>query len=469
MTKGQSSPAQLFLLSICCSVTCLSYAALSDLDDEQRPVGAAAASTQPAAPPPLTARKQAIQAQLRDLLQQVKTQSDSAGIRDVDPFAAADAPVQTNATGRLDLGAEELALAKQCVDRRKDEAFLDAHLHALSGYDGIDGAMFRRISKPLYEELAGTMARSPGFFFLELGSGVGAFSRLLLRAFPNAVGIGVEQDAQAVAISNLVLEKDVKAKRFLSLPGNITQLRDLPGFRKLLGEVDYIFIPGSLCHLPALQDVTAAMKQSLDMLKPGGHVLGGSVPESTSMQGSCTIAVPKDYWYVQSLCGCYDLEHVTPLSDLLDDGGQHYTECQYMTHVRKSISESGDRAAQCASCRLSAQLTGSGSFLWLPGYGGVGDMCRVDYLLRRPFTGARCLLVTAASVCTLLVCVLVAGSMINWYLDDNPDVLEQVRRYRELAERVSGDAASRMRHMRDTVQSTVTDTVRKLRPQLSSS
>ena len=164
---------------------------------------------------------------------------------------------------------------------------LDARLFKLSRWEQFNPAQFRRFVTHQIDGL--DMSRKDAFHFLEVGVGVGAFAREILRQFPNATGVGFDLEAEAVAI----------AERVLPRARMTVYTEDMVHFRGAPDTFDLVLVPGSLCYLHSMDDVLRSLAEMSRVLKPGGGLCASMLASRTSAMGSCNIRIPKRIWHTR--------------------------------------------------------------------------------------------------------------------------------------------------------------------------
>ncbi len=124
------------------------------------------------------------------------------------------------------------------------------------------------------------------FTFAEIGCGVGAFSRVLLRDYPNSKMEGVDLVPGAVDIARVVLPAD----RSLVLVGDAVST-GLPA-----DSADFVMLPGVICYLGERQLVLRALAEIVRVGKDGGTAVLSMVPQTDQGKKSCLMSVPRDFW-----------------------------------------------------------------------------------------------------------------------------------------------------------------------------
>jgi len=266
-------------------------------------------------------------------------------------------------------------LYDELLAQKSNKTLLDARLHHLDGRSHLDSEGFKGSSALLFQEFEKRMTNR-SFMFLELGSGVGSFSRLLLRKFPGAVGIGISPNAGLSSLSNAVLSKYVKDNRFYSINARMEEMTSVAGIESAFGEVDYVFMPGALCMTSGLGDVHKVLKQVMYLLKPGGHATGKTMPDAAAGQGACRTVIPAAFWHVEAACGCYDLVDTVHMWEMVHSDSPDLQECRYWVHVQKPLNDHSRSSKTCATCHAKDQMAGAGKLLFTS-----VDQCRIDFFL----------------------------------------------------------------------------------------
>ena len=169
--------------------------------------------------------------------------------------------------------------------QRWTDAELDAKLYKLSRWEEFDPAQFQSF---VAHQIRGLALNDPheAFHFLEVGVGVGAFARHLLRQYPNATGVGLDLEPKAISIAAAILPRERMALQ-------VGDMRRLPAPAEAF---DYVLAPGSLCYLHSLDDVRAALAEFVRVLRPGGGLCASMLASATSGMGSCNLRIPKSVW-----------------------------------------------------------------------------------------------------------------------------------------------------------------------------
>ena len=170
------------------------------------------------------------------------------------------------------------------VVARWPESELDKKLHGLSRWDNFSHSDFVNFNMAFIRPL--DLSRDGSFHFLEVGMGVGAFSREILRAFPNATGAGFDLVPQAIQIAKAVLPENrmrVYTADMLHIP-------------EPAASFDLVLVPGALCYLASMHFVKQAVAEFARVLVPGGRLCINLLASDTSPTGSCVVRVPKSFW-----------------------------------------------------------------------------------------------------------------------------------------------------------------------------
>jgi len=166
-----------------------------------------------------------------------------------------------------------------------NETELDQKLHVLSRWDGFySHAQWRAFVMAQIRPLH--LSASSTFRYLEVGLGVGAFAREILRAFPHATGLGFDLVPQAVQIASAVLPRD----RMNATVGDMVDIRG-PSHA-----FDLVLVPGALCYLSSMDSVRTAVAGFSRVLREKGCVCASMLSSETSRKGSCNVRIPKAFW-----------------------------------------------------------------------------------------------------------------------------------------------------------------------------
>ena len=197
---------------------------------------------------------------------------------------------------------------------------LDQKLHALSRWDGFTSAQFQSFVEHQIRGLG--IYHNESFRYLEVGIGVGAFARHILKAYPNATGVGIDLEERVIAL----------AKEALPLDRIHLFVGDMLKIPAISGTFDYVLVPGSLCYLHSIEDLQQiALPELSRVLRPGGGLCASMLPNPMSGHtGSCNIRVPKSLWYVNKV----DLRVVS--MEEMDDWHLPHSLGRYSVCLRKS-------------------------------------------------------------------------------------------------------------------------------------
>ena len=167
-----------------------------------------------------------------------------------------------------------------------NESERDSRLHTLSKWGQFNSGQFQAFVSHQVQGLR--IANDSTFFFLEIGVGVGAFARKILQMFPHSNGVGIDIEPGAIAIASRVLPTNRMA---LSVGNMISDLSNFPH-----DYFDNIFVPGSICYLHSIQEVTAVMSEASRILKVNGGICLSMIASDVSETGSCYLRIPKAYF-----------------------------------------------------------------------------------------------------------------------------------------------------------------------------
>ena len=124
------------------------------------------------------------------------------------------------------------------------------------------------------------------FHFLEVGMGVGAFSREILGAFPHATGHGFDLVPRAIEIASVVLPQ-AKMK---------VTVGDMVDIHEPSESFDLVFVPGALCYLSSMDLVRTAVAGFSRVLRKDGGLCIHMIASENSPKGSCVVRIPKAFW-----------------------------------------------------------------------------------------------------------------------------------------------------------------------------
>lgn len=165
------------------------------------------------------------------------------------------------------------------------ESDLDKKLHELSRWDSFSPTQFQSFVEHQIHGL--NLKQTDEFRYLEVGVGVGAFARYMLKKYPNATGMGIDIEDSAIQLARVILP----VERIHLL---VADMVEIPA----MGDsFDYVLVPGSLCYLHSLGDVHSALSEFVRVLRPGGGLCASMLPSLTSDMGSCNIRIPKSIWF----------------------------------------------------------------------------------------------------------------------------------------------------------------------------
>jgi SAM-dependent methyltransferase len=183
------------------------------------------------------------------------------------------------------------------------EEKLDVELYQLSRWDGFTQDQFRSFVEHQISPLQ--IASNDTFRFMEIGVGVGAFARIVLKKFPLATGTGVDLEGDVIAIAERVLPQE-RMSLYVADMENLFMAHE--------DEFDYVFVPGALCYQHSLASVHLAIKHFASIVKPSGGLCASMLASATSEMGSCNVRIPKEIWSVERLASirlkCFSLENM---------------------------------------------------------------------------------------------------------------------------------------------------------------
>ena len=205
-------------------------------------------------------------------------------------------------------------------EQQRDDA-----LFRLSHWDGFrSGKQFAQFVRRELAPLG--LNASDRFHFLEVGMGVGAFARVVLRDFPHATGVGIDIVPATVEIARIVLPRgrmDVHVADMTHIPSPPARF-------------DAVLVPGALCLLFSMDHVRRAVAEFHRVLKPGGGACVSLLPSDapSAYVGACNVRVPQAFW----------LDEVAPRYDFTvlaveDMDGWHlpHSMGRYSVCLRKKI------------------------------------------------------------------------------------------------------------------------------------
>ena len=168
------------------------------------------------------------------------------------------------------------------------EAFKDENLHTLSRWDGFNASAWREFVAHSYDPLHIPYDRQ--FRYLEIGVGVGAWSRRFLDVFPNSTGDGLDLEANTVAIAKAILPL-ARMKVHLANMFSVREIHTNALF-------NYVFIPGTLCYADNLNQVQRFMEDLITyhIIEIGGKISITMLASDHSETGSCVTRISKAFW-----------------------------------------------------------------------------------------------------------------------------------------------------------------------------
>ena len=203
-----------------------------------------------------------------------------------------------------------------------NQSYLDSHLHTLSRWSDTTYDQWRVMVSMTYYPFH--IPYDKPISFLEVGCGVGAWSRIFLDEFPLACGEGIDLEEKAIAIASLVLPLNRISLQVLDMakvPETFAQEK-----------FDYVFFPGVICYAQALSEVYWILQGMVtsNTLKKYGNISLTMIPESLQYQGSCVITIPKSFWY------SLPLYKVLSFSDMGEWGVSHM-DGRYAVYLQRYI------------------------------------------------------------------------------------------------------------------------------------
>ena len=161
---------------------------------------------------------------------------------------------------------------------------LDLKLHGLSRWNNFSHSEWRAFVMAQIRPLR--LDANATFHFLEVGMGVGAFSREILGAFPHATGHGFDLVPRAIEIASVVLPQ-AKMK---------VTVGDMVDIHEPSESFDLVFVPGALCYLSSMDLVRTAVAGFSRVLRKDGGLCIHMIASENSPKGSCVVRIPKAFW-----------------------------------------------------------------------------------------------------------------------------------------------------------------------------
>jgi SAM-dependent methyltransferase len=162
---------------------------------------------------------------------------------------------------------------------------LDQKLHVLSRWENFRShaewhAFVMAQIRPL------NLDTNTTFRYLEVGVGVGAFSREIIHTFPHATGHGFDLVPRAIEVAAVVLPRD-KVE---------VTVGDMVDIHEPSHSFDLVFVPGALCYLSSMHMVRTAVAGFSRVLRREGGVCIHMLASEDSPMGSCNVRIPKAFW-----------------------------------------------------------------------------------------------------------------------------------------------------------------------------
>ena len=212
-------------------------------------------------------------------------------------------------------------LPNSIIVRQWTEEVLDQSLYKLSRWDAFTPAQFQRFVQHQIRGLG--LEHTEKFHFLEVGVGVGAFARYILQNYPNATGMGIDLEPNAISVAVEILPRNrmhLLVADMVEIPANSSSF-------------DYVLVPGSLCYLHSLHDVQTALAEFARVLKPGGGMCASMLASASSEMGSCNTRIPKSTWG-KSIYQAFGLKLVS--MEEMNDWKLPHAFGRYATCLRKT-------------------------------------------------------------------------------------------------------------------------------------
>lgn len=205
--------------------------------------------------------------------------------------------------------------------KRWNESELDTKLHELSRWDTFSSNQFQSFVEHQIHGLA--IKNTDQFRYLEVGVGVGAFARHILKKYPKSTGLGIDIEEKAIRLAREILPHD----RMHLLVANMLQIPAVDN------SFDYVLVPGSLCYLHSIKDVHLALAEFVRVLRHGGGLCASMIASMTSNMGSCNVRIPKNMWFSTAKAE-FGLEIIT--MEEMDDWKLPHGLGRYSTCLRKN-------------------------------------------------------------------------------------------------------------------------------------
>jgi SAM-dependent methyltransferase len=188
-----------------------------------------------------------------------------------------------------------------------NETLKDEAMHMASDWHYFDATSWVQYCAPLFHDHRERLAARPALF-VEFGSGVGAFARVVLRRFPLSAGVGITLGAKELRVARQMLRAYEDGGRFVSVQGDMQEQPLPPKFAALAGRVDHVFVPGSLLFARDFRHVHAVLQNAMRLLRPGGHLTANTIPESEAGRGSGHLVIPRRFFVAEAArCGCFEV------------------------------------------------------------------------------------------------------------------------------------------------------------------
>jgi SAM-dependent methyltransferase len=183
-------------------------------------------------------------------------------------------------------------LPEPSVVKKWNNAQMDEKFHKLSHWTSFNSSQWLEWVDKSLHALEPPLEKNKHFTFLEIGSGVGAFARVILSKYPKSRGAGVDLSQRAVNIANCVLPED----RMRSYVADARDMDMIPNFA-----FDYVIIPGVLCYLSNLYNVKLALLEMLTKVKNEASIAITMLPLEN--MGSCNVKIEPDFWTSPTMRG----------------------------------------------------------------------------------------------------------------------------------------------------------------------